>query len=171
MRTIIIPILCLLAMNSVFAQNSLNQFFNNYSEIEDINKITLEGGLLKMISQSEDEAGRSLAKLDRLSALWTDEMNPISKKEVNQLLRGLRRDNFESLVTVREGSSNVNFLVQENGTYITGVILIVDDIDSFLIVNLKGKLKFEDLGNMDIDIEGMEHFKKLPKDRSKLKRA
>lgn len=171
MRTIIIVIVCLMAMNPVFAQNSLNQFFNSYSELEDINKITLEGGLLKMISQSEDEVGHSLAKLDKLSALWTDEMNPISKKEVNQLLRGLRRDNFESLLMVREGSSNVNFLVQENGTYITGVILIVDGIDSFLLVNLKGKLKFEDLGNMDLDIEGMEHFKKLPKDRSKLKRA
>jgi len=34
-----------------------------------------------------------------------------------------------------------------------------------------GNLRFEDLGNMDIDIEGMDYFKKLPKNRAELKRA
>ncbi len=113
----------------------------------------------------------SLDKLNKLTAVWIEDYNPISKKEVNNLLKSLRKDQFEPLIIARSGTANVKFMIQENGRFINSVILLIDGIDNFLLINLTGNLDYEDLSNMDIDINGMEHFKKLPKKRPTPKRA
>jgi len=173
MKSWIFLFVALFATGNAFAQNGLERFVEQYAGIENVNKLTLQGGLLQLIGNNSDnqKAHKTLTKLNKLTALWIDDFNPISKKEINYLLKNLRKDRFESLVMVKDGSANVNFMVQENGDNITGVILLVDDDDSFLLINLMGNLKFEDLGNMDLDIEGMDYFKKLPKNRAALKRA
>lgn len=173
MRSWIFVFVAFLATSSAIAQSGLKRFVEQYEGIEQVNKLTLQGGLLQLIGNHSDnqKAHKALTKLNKLTALWIDDFNPVSKKEVNYLLKNLRKDHFESLIMVKEGSANVNFMVQENGENITGVILLVDDVDSFLLINLMGNLRFEDLGNIDLDIEGMDYFKKLSKNRAELKRA
>ena len=173
MKTRFLIIIAIFAISQTYAQKSVEQFFEQFAAIENVNKLTLQGSLLQLAGNYTDDKkeSRTIAKLNKLSAMWIEDFNPISKKSVNSLLRNLRKDQFESLIVAREGASNVNFLVRENGRHITGVILLVDSADSFLLINLTGKLKFEDLGSIDLDIEGMEHFKKIPKNRSELKRA
>lgn len=173
MKYPILFILAILASSYTFAQTSVERFYNHYSELENVNKFTLQGGLLQLFSSDlEDRAAKkTMRKLNKLTAIWMDDFNPVSHKDVKSLMRNLQRDQFEPLVMVKDGSANVNFLVQENGDRITGVILLVDDADHFLMVHLTGSLDFEDLSNVDFDIEGMDHFKKLPKKRAHLKRA
>lgn len=170
MRNCILLFVAAMATSYTFAQSNLDQFFNQYSDYENVNKVSLEGGLLKLVGNSSKE-GEFLSKLNKLTAIWIEDYNPISKKEVNYLLKSLRKDRYERLITARSGTSNVKFMIQENGRYISSVILLIDDIDNFLLINLSGNLDYEDLSKMDIDINGMEHFKKLPKKRPTPKRA
>ena len=165
MRKWIFLFVAFFATGNAIAQNGLDRFIAQYEGIEHANKLTLQGGLLQLIGNDSghEKAHKTLTKLNKLTALWIEDFNPVSKQEVNYLLRNLRKDRFESLIMVKEGSANVNFMVQENGRNITGVILLVDDEDSFLLINLMGNLQFEDLSNIDLDIEGMGYFKKLPK--------
>ncbi len=173
MRHSFLIIIAIFASSYTFAQTSVERFFNQYAELENVNKFTLQGGLLQLFSSDleDQDAQKTMRKLNKLSAIWVEDYNPVSHKAVKSLLRNLHKDRFEPLVMVKEGATNVNFLVQENGDRITGVILVVDADDSFLLVHLTGSLKFEDLSNVDFDIEGMDHFKKLPKKRAHLKRA
>ncbi len=173
MKSWIFLVVAFFATGTAIAQNGLEQFVEQYAEFESANKLTLQGGLLQLIGNASDdrETHQTLTKLNKLTALWIEDFNPVSKREVNYLLKNLRKDRFESLILVKEGSANVNFMVQENGQNITGVILLIDDADSFLLINLMGNLRFEDLGNIDLDIEGIDYFKKLPKNRAQLKRA
>ncbi|MFK7981951.1 MAG: DUF4252 domain-containing protein [Saprospiraceae bacterium] len=173
MRNWIFVFVACFATSNAIAQNGLNRFVEQYAGLEYANKLTLQGGLLQLIGNDseQEEAQKTLTKLNKLTALWIEDFNPVSKKEINYLLKNLRKDRFESLIMVKEGGANVNFMVQENGQNITGVILLVDGVDSFLLINLMGNLQFEDLGNIDLDIEGMDYFKKLPKNRAELKRA
>lgn len=173
MRSWIFLIVACFATSATIAQNGIAQFMEQYSNLENVNKLSLEGGLLQLIGNKSDsqKAKQTLNKLNKLTAFWIDDFNPISKKEVNYLLKSLRKDRFESLIMVKDGSANVNFMIQENGDRITGVILVVDDDDSFLLINLMGNLRYEDFENIDIDIEGMDYFKKLSKEKGRLKRA
>lgn len=173
MKYPILLVLAIFASSHTFAQTSVERFLNQYGEVENINKLTLQGGLLQLFSQdlAESATKKTMNKLDKLTAIWVENYNPINPKEVRSLLNNLQREQFEPLVMVKDGSANVNFLVQENGNRITGVILLIDDDDHFLLVHLMGNLKFEDLSNVNFEINGMEYFKKLPKKRSHLKRA
>ena len=170
MRNSILLFIALMASSYTFAQNHLTQFFNQYSDYENVNKISLEGGLLKLVGNTTKE-GKTLSKLNKLTAIWAEDFNPISKKEVNYLLKNLKKDHYEPLISARSGTSNVKFMIQENGNHISSVILLIDDMDHFLLINLRGNLDYEDFSNIDIDIDGIEHFKKLPKKRPNLKRA
>lgn len=173
MRSWLFLVVAFFATSTGIAQNGLEQFVEQYEGFENVNKLTLQGGLLQLFGNDSDnrKARNTITKLNKLTALWIEDFNPISKKDINYLLKNLRKDRFESLVMVKEGAANVNFMVQENGKNITGVILLIDDNDSFLLINLMGNLQFEDLGHIDLDIEGMDYFKKLPKNRAQLKRA
>lgn len=173
MKNWIFVIIASFAISPCFGQNTLTHFFNQYSELENVNKLTLQGGLLQLAGNSAEtkREKKALNKLNKLSAMWIEDFNPVSKKEVNYLLKSLRKDHFESLIMFRDNGSNVNFLIQENGRHITGVILLIDDDDSFFLINLEGNLDFEDLGNIEMDIEGMDYFKRLPKNRADLNKA
>ncbi len=173
MRSWIFLFVACFATSTTIAQNGMTQFMEQYSNLENVNKLSLEGGLLQLVGGQSDspKAKQTLNKLNKLTAFWIDDFNPISKKEVNCLLKNLRKDRFESLIMVKDGTANVNFMIQENGDRITGVILVVDDEDSFLLINLMGNLRYEDFENIDIDIEGMDYFKKLSKEKGGLKRA
>ncbi len=170
MRNCILLFVALTATSYTFAQNHLDQFFQQYADYENVSKINLEGGLLKLVGNNSKE-GKTLSKLSKLTAIWVEDYNPISKKEVNALLRSLHRDRYEPLITAKSGTSNVKFMIQENGRHINSVILLIDDIDNFLLINLRGNLEYEDLSTIDMDINGMEYFRKLPKKRLNPKRA
>lgn len=159
-----------MATSYTFAQSQLDQFINHFSDYDNVSKISLEGGLLKLAGNSSKE-GEILSKLNKLTAIWVEDYNPISKKEVNYLLKSLRKDRYEPLIVARSSTSNVKFMIQENGQHINSVILLIDDIDNFLLINLTGNLDYEDLSTIDMEINGMEHFKKLPKKRPFPKRA
>jgi len=129
MKYPILLIIAIFASSYTFAQTSVERFYNQYAELENVNKFTLQGGLLQLLSSdlADPSAKKTMRKLNKLTAFWMEDYNPVSHKDVKSLLRGLQRDQFEPLVMIKDGSANVNFLVQENGDRITGVILLVDD--------------------------------------------
>jgi len=170
MRNCILLFVALMATSYTFAQSHLDQFLNHYADYDHVSKVSLEGGLLKLMGNTSKD-GQLLSKLNKLTAIWVEDYNPISKKEVNYLLKNLRKDQYEPLIIARSGTSNVKFMIQENAHHINSVILLIDDIDNFLLIHLTGNLDYEDLSNIDMEINGMEHFKKLPKKRPLSKRA
>ena len=173
MRFLFCLLIASFATGTLVAQNSVDQFFNQYAGVEHINQLNLQGSLLQFVANIEDDkkTKNTITKLHKLSALWIEDFNPIAQQDVKRLRKNLQKDYFEPLIMVKEGDSNVNLWIQENEGNITGVVLLIDGSDNFLLINLAGKLKFEDLGDIDVDIEGMDYFKKLPKKRSDLKRA
>jgi len=114
MRQWIFLFVAFFATGNAIAQNGLDQFVEKYAGIENANKLTLQGGLLQLLGNdsANRKAHETLTKLNKLTALWIEDFNPVSKKEVNYLLKNLRKDHFESLIMVKEGRANVNFMVQ-----------------------------------------------------------
>ena len=173
MRILIIFILSISASVVGNSQNAIQGFIDKYGEAENFNHLTLQGSMLNFAANYSDskEEQKVLTKINRINAIWTKDFNPIRKKDITSVLKSLRKDQFEPYIVAQNKGSNVNFLIQENGQQITGVVVLIDNADYFLLVQLDGKLRFEDLSEIDLEIEGMEHFKKLPKDRRKLKKA
>jgi len=158
----------------LFGQSkSVKQFYNKYANYENVSDVTLQGWVLKMASNFADDetAERMLEKITKLRVLTMANGNLVQPADYRKLMREVRSDNFEDLIEIQSGTEKINMLIREDGETITDVVLFVNDADNFLLLSLEGALRFEDLQNINIDVDGSEHFKKIPKKRSELPRA
>ena len=166
MKNIIIVLLFafLLPLTSS-AQRSVNRFIDKYYDKENVTTVELSGFVLKMAAKfiDDDEGKEILASISRLQVLAMEGQNHVTKKDLNTFKTKIKKDKFEELMTVRTKGTSVDFYVKEEKGDIKNILLLVSGKEEFVMLNLRGKLKFDDIKKLDFDVEGAEHFKKVPK--------
>lgn len=151
----------------------IKSFYEKYKNMDQVQDVQLQGWLLKLASTftDEEEAGKLLQKITQLRVLIMDEGNLVSKQEYNSLLKEVKKSDFEELIQIKEEGQQIEFLIREKGGTITDVLVVVNGQDDFVMLSLEGKLKFSDLNDLNIEVEGAEHFQKLPEKKKDLPRA
>ena len=167
MKNILIAIAILAIPMSGFCQHeSIENFYNKYIENEKVTDINLNGWVLSLASLIADEktGEEVLEKITQLRIMVADEKNIVSKTDLKQLMKDVRKNSFEDLMTVRDGNDRINFMIREkaDGT-ITNVLVIVNGDTEFILLSLEGALNFEDLKKLQFDVEGGDVFTKLPR--------
>ncbi len=172
-NTILILLLTLIIPLSSNAQRSVNRFIDKYYAKDNVTTIELSGPLLKMAARFADEKGgtKILSTISRLQVMVIDGENHVKNSDLNRFKEKAVKDGFEQLMYVRSGDTQVDFYIREKKDAITNVLVIVKESDNFILLNLKGKLKFEDLRKLDFDVDGGDQFKKLPKSKKDVPRA
>lgn len=154
---------------------AVKEFYEKYKSLDKVTDVHLKGWVLKLASEfSDDEAGeRLLKKITQLRVLIMEEGNLVSPVEYKQLLKQLKRDQFEELFHFKEKqkSQAVSFYLREKGDAVTDVIVLVSGQENFVLLSLEGALRFSDLNDLRIDVDGAEHFKKLPEKKSSIPQA
>ena len=141
-------------------QESIEKFYNKYVDNEKISDISLNGWILSMASKMSEEEGTEI--LQKI----TEEKDIVSKADVKKLMRDVRKNDFEDLMTVRDEGTRVNFMIREEGENITNVLVIIHGDGEFILLSLEGNLNMEDLKQLEFDVEGGDIFKKLSDDRA-----
>jgi hypothetical protein len=173
MKNIIFLVLFSLIATLSFSQSTIENFYQKYTDFDNVTDIKLQGWLLKLASQYSDdeEANKFLEKITQLRVLIMEEGNLVSPYEYKSLKRNIVKENFEELFQVREQEENIGLYIREQGDKITDVVLLVSGVDNFVLLSLEGLLKFSDLNDLKIDVEGIEHLEKLPDDKKDVPRA
>ena len=146
----------LLVLSTVFlcqanAQTpSLDKFFKRHHQTEDVNQISFGGFALTFASWFiDDPATKNIAKkADRARFLITEGENRVTDSNVQQLLKQLNRDDFESLLNIRDGKDHVEIFMREDSRHILNVVAVVRSADEFLLASFECKLNKEDLGTL-----------------------
>jgi len=151
----------------------IRSFYQKYKGMENTENIQLSGWVLKLAAtfSQEEEAGNLLRHISRLRVLTMDDGNIVPRSEFNQLLKQVRKDKFEDLMHIREDGEDVQILIREDKDRITDVLLLVHGKDSFTMLSLEGALRFKDLKDLKIDVEGGDQFQRLPEKRTTTPRA
>lgn len=148
-------------------QESIENFYNKYVDDENISDISLNGWILSMASKMSEEDGTEiLQKITKLRIMLADEKNIVAKADIKKLMRDVRNNDFEDLMTIRDEGTRVNFMIREEGENITNVLVIIHGDGDFIMLSLEGNLNLEDLKQLDFDVEGGDIFKKLSDDRA-----
>jgi len=174
MKSRIILLILATAPLFLFGQTkSIKNFYKKYTNYENASDVTLQGWVLKMASNFADDetAERMLQKITKLRVLTMEEGNLVKQTDYQKLMNDIRKDAFEDLMEIRSGTQQINMLIREDGDTITDIVLFVNDVDNFVLLSLEGALEFSDLQNINIDVDGSEHFKKIPEKRSEIPRA
>jgi len=151
----------------------IRRFFNQYKDYDDVTHVKLQGWLLKIASRhaDDDSAEKLLRKISHLRIMTMENGSLVTPASYNQLLREVRDESFEDLLQLREGSERIDILFKEKNGEITDVLLLISSEDEFMLLNLEGRLKFSDLNDLDIEVEGGDYFKKIPEEKAMLPKA
>lgn len=174
MKHLIILISLFIAPTIVFSQSkAIKQFYNKYRNLESVTDIKLNGWVLKLASTftEEEDAEKILKKITQLRVLVMEEGNLVSKEEYKSLVKSVKKDDFAELFKVKEEGQNIEFMIREDKDTITDVLILVNGIDQFVLLSLEGKLKFSDLNDLNIEVDGGEHFQKIPEHKEDVPRA
>lgn len=166
MKNIIIAIAMLAIPMSGFCQHeSIENFYNKYIEDEKVTDINLNGWVLSLASLiADEETGEEvLSKITQLRIMIAEEKNIVTKSDLKKLMKEVRKNSFEDLITVRDGNDRINFMIREKGDKITNVLVIVNGDNEFILLSLEGALNLEDLKKLQFDVEGGDVFTKLPR--------
>ena len=130
----------------------------------------IEGGLLKMLSSIDTNDDDTREFLDAVSKIDAIDVHSIDRSEadfdesdVRSFKRDINRENYDELMIVRDGDSNIDFLVKEKSGRISELLFIVDEPDEFVIVNISGDIDLKTIAKVteNLDIKGSDHLKKL----------
>lgn len=170
MRLILFCLLCLLIPDWGMSQSpAIRHFYDQFRSHEDATRISMGGGLLRLAAtfSGEKEARKILRKVSHMRLLVIENRDPVSPEAYTQLIKGIQADRFEQLMQIREGGQHIDFYLREDGDTITDVLMLLREEGEFLMLNLEGKLKFSDLNDLHLDVDGAEQLVKLPENRPK----
>lgn len=174
MRNLIIILLFAVALPAVHAQRSVSRFMDKYYDKEDVTIVDMSGFMLKVAAKFLDEENGKeiLASINRLQVMVMDGENHVKQQELAAFKKTLTKSgDFEPLMMVRDGRTTVDFLINEKDGVVKNILLLVSDDSEFILLNLRGKLRFKDLKKLDFDVNGSEHFKRLPTLKDDVPRA
>jgi hypothetical protein len=165
MKNLLILLSLVCFSNSLFAQQSVRKFYNKYKHGQEVTSVKVQGWLIKsVLAFAEDFEGEELAKkITKLSVLVIENGNTVSKEDFNELVSDAKAEAFEDLMTIRESTTNVRFMIKENGTKIKNLLVLISAADEFVLISLECNLLWDDLQKIDFkDIKGGEYLEDLP---------
>lgn len=155
-------ILCLLSViplvGTAQKTKSIKKFYRQYKKGKDTKNFILPGFLIRlgtgiardMVQTEEEYEMLKIARTIRQARiLFSEDFNPVPKNDFKQLVKNVRQqDNFDDLIGVRTSSVNLQVMIKEKGEKIKGLLVLVNEEDSFFMLHLKTKLKYKDINRI-----------------------
>ena len=128
MKKLALTLLVVLSASAIWAQSkTIENFHSKYHEDRDAKVVSLSGNLFQLIGSmasfdEESEDAKTIARIaDGIKSLDILAI-PMHKsgfgaKDVEQMRADLKKEKYEELMTVRDGSDNVYFLTQGNDLF------------------------------------------------------
>ncbi len=165
MKKLLIFIAFIAISQAVMAQTaSLDRFIRKHKKTATGDKIdmTLPGFLVRFGSRfidKNDLDGVDIRKISRkieeLRIVSFEKAALIQHADFQQLMTDVKAENFEELMNIREkGGDRAHILIRERKGFIEDILIIVAESDGeFVLVNLAGKFRMEDVNKMLENVE------------------
>lgn len=137
---------------------AMNRFYKTYKRTDESTHITLPGwvvrlgaGLAKGAAETEEEkaAFKLAGTIRKFRVLAIEDHNPVKAEDMDRLIAGLRRENMEELITVRDGQTRFHlFIKDKKQKKIKKALIVVQEPDAFTFVGLKTRLRYEQLQDL-----------------------
>lgn len=169
MRLILIGIIVSIFSLSANAQSStIDKLFDKFSGREDITEVNISAKMFALfgyIDSDDKEDQETLDALKGIKSLYLmSTENQEQSKEMRSTSKHIKKDKFESLMTIRDGDNDIEFLIQENNGNVSELIMLVDSDSNFTIMSLTGLIDLEKLSKLsNIGIDGLDNLDKLDK--------
>lgn len=169
MKKLFLLPLFLLAAFSTFAQNdAIARFFKKYEDDERFTVVYISPKMFQMIAKIEtsdpdwEKARSVIADLGGLRVLTADSVSNGLEMYKDALSR-VPQNEYEELLTVRDGDEHVRFWIKETNNTINELLLLVGEPREFTMLSFTGKIDLNKIASLSksLDVEGMNHLEKV----------
>jgi len=172
-QKILLISVCLLGALNLSAQHDqLLKFFDRFQGEEGFTTVYITPKMFELFSDidSEDEdfndfteavsmlKGLRILVLDSAGAL---NYNPL--KMYDEVSVAAENINYEELMVVKDGDTDVKFLIREQAKVIEELLLLVGSEDNFVFLSLMGRIDLKKISALSksMDVEGLDYLEEL----------
>lgn len=132
-------ILALLVICQVGNSQTMNQLFNEFSKIEQINHVKIDNITMKLASMFTETMG-----VNGIEVLEFGDCKREVKERFEKAIKELKDPQFETMVTSNEKGSRTKVLVRIENDMIRELVVLTTG-NSNALVRIKGKIKQSDI--------------------------
>ena len=155
MKRLTIILMAIVLPFAIQAQSeAVEDFQDKFSEDRDATFVSVRGSLFNFVASiadfDDDPEAQALGRIaDGIQSMQILQVpyfeSDLSRTDVESLKKSLSKENFEELMSMREGRENVNILSQGSDSEIRNMLILVDNKDDFTLISIEGVLSMEDL--------------------------
>ena len=157
-QLLILVLLCSLSISTATAQNkSINQFICKHKKLDDSYAFNIPGFLFNMVGNStwlmdkEDTeaiaAMKIMRKVNHLKIFVSEHADQISYESKAKMIAGMKKNNYEELMVIRDQGSDMNIYIREKKDCIRNVFIMINDGNEMICLSMRSKLKLSDFGH------------------------
>ncbi len=148
---------------------AINEFYRSHKKDKGTINLALPGFVIRLgasiarphLDEEEIKIGLRFAKkMKGLKLLVAEDESTVTRDQYLQLVSEVKSNQYEELIMVHEGDTDVNIMVREKKDKIRGLLILVRESDSFVMMSMKTKFKMEDVNQLVKDIMREKLLKK-----------
>ena len=156
MKRAITFLVAIMIVMTVSAQSSIDKLFNKYQGEEGFVTVTINGSLLKLLGELDEEEDEDLLKFaDKFTSIriLAQEEDDMEVENFYDMVNDeLERGGYEEMMRVNSSDADVKILVKQEGN-IFKEFLVVAGGDDNAIIQIKGNLTYEEVKEMSASID------------------
>lgn len=169
MKSFLLSSLAILSMAfSAQAQSdAITKYFNKYIDDDQFSAVYISPKMFNMVSKieiedMEPEVQEVIRSMKGLRILHT-EKNTL--QYYNEALKTINTQEYELLLTARDGGENVRFMVKDNGDIVEELLMIVGGDTNFALMSFIGNIDLKKVGKLAkaLDIDNLQYLNNLDK--------
>lgn len=168
MRKIGLIIAFALGSIAVQAQNTeFMKFYNKYSVNEDFTIVSVNQRMIELFSNFDAEGEDEVAMKKAVKGLQGIKLIANNKTSEGAALFSEAQvafaKGYDELMTVRDGESDIRFLIKEKGGLINELVMLIGSDSSFVAASIFGEIDLKQMSKMakGLNISGMENLEQL----------
>ena len=142
-------IFCLLSSSVIFAQTTFKSLFDKYEAEDDVTIVSISKSMFNMIpgniAKGNVDLQTILPKIESLLLITSSKSNVKEKMSLEFKSLIEKNKNYEELMRVRDGKSNVIFNARKEGNTIRELIMFINDEGNFVAIQILGNFTLEEI--------------------------
>ena len=155
-RLVVTAVALMFSIGFTMAQSkTVQKFHDKYRGIEDAKVVSLNHGIFELFASiasfdEDDEDAKVISRIaDNITSMDLLAIplykSGFDKNDIVEMRSALEKENYEEMMSVRDGSDHVYFLTQGSKNEVKNMLVLISGDDEFMVMNINGTLNMKDL--------------------------
>ncbi len=165
-------VMLLLSVTAQAQGDAITKFFNKYQDDDSFTQVTVSAKMFNLFTNMEvkgkddQEVLNAISKLKGLRVLAKENARN-SRELYKEALALIPMKEYEELMSVRDKDKDMKFFIKESKPgVINELVMVSGGNEEFMVLSLFGEIDLKEISKIGskMDIDGLQHLKKMNKD-------